>query len=267
MGSTRDMELEGRTVLVTGASRGIGLAIASLLAQEPVRLLVGVRSRERYEEPGGGKERRAVEVRPLVLDLSSRESIERAWAEQSEELGRVDVLVNNAGEFAGGRLERIELDQLYAAVQANLTGLMHLTQRMLPGMLERGEGKIVNQASIMGYAHFPGTSVYAATKAGVSAFTECLRRELESTGVTTLELITGGYDTDMLREAGEILSEHADPSDWEWQDPGDWAEKIVDAIKSDKDRLEPGGKSQFARLGAKAPTGLMDAVTKRAFDR
>lgn len=142
-------------------------------------------------------------MRPLEIDLSSRESIERAWSEHGEELGRVDVLVNNAGEFAGGRLERIELDQLYTTVQANLTGLMHLTQRVLPGMLERGEGKIVNQASIMGYAQFPGTSVYAATKAGVTAFTECLRR----------------------------------------------------------------GKSQFARLAAKGPTGLMDAVTKRAFDR
>ncbi len=261
------MELEGRTCLVTGANRGIGHAIASRLAQEPVRLLVGVRSHERYEAPAAGDELRATEVVPVEIDLSSRESIERAWTEHRDELERVDVLVNNAGEFAGGRLERIALDQLYATVQVNLAGLMHLTHRLLPAMLQRGEGKIVNQASIMGYAHFPGTSVYAATKAGVSAFSECLRREVEGTGVTTLELITGGYDTDMLRQAGDLLSENTDPSSWEWQDPGDWADKIVDAIESDKDRLEPGGKSELARLAAAGPPGILDAITKRAFER
>jgi short-subunit dehydrogenase len=133
-------------------------------------------------------------------------------------------------------------------------------------MIERGEGKVVNQSSIVGYAHFPGTTVYAATKAGVAALTAALRRELQDTGVTTLELITGGTDTEMLEQAADQLSDHTDPSNWEFRDPDEWADKIVAAIKDDTDRLEPLGKSRLARLAGMAPTAVMDQVAKRAWD-
>jgi uncharacterized protein len=261
------MELDGRTCLVTGANRGIGHAIASRLAEERVRLLVGVRELDRYEalEPRGPL--RAELVKPVRIDLSSRESLEDSVAELGDELGRIDLLVNNAGEFTGGLLAETDLDEIYATVQANLTGWLHLTRRVLPQMLARGEGKIVNQSSIVAYAHFPGTTVYGATKAGVSAMTHSLRRELEDSGVTTLELITGGYDTGMLHSAAEQLERHTDPSRWEFRDPADWAEKVVEAIKSDKERLEPGGKSQLARYAAKAPAAVMDAIAGRGFDR
>ncbi len=234
---------------------------------EPVRLLAGVRELDRHEPLDLGGEQQAPEVTPVRIDLSSHESIERSLDELGEELARIDVLVNNAGEFVGGPLDRVDVNSVYTTAQANLIGLMHLTRRVLPHMLERGEGKIVNQSSISGYAPFPGTAVYAATKAGVSAFTQALRRELEETGVTTLELITGGYDTDMLDRAAKELSDHTDPSSWEYRDPGDWADEIIDAIKSDRDRLEPGGKSELARLAAVGPPGILDALTKRAFER
>jgi short-subunit dehydrogenase len=201
------------------------------------------------------------------VDLSSREAVEASAAGLGDELDRIDVLINNAGEFTGGTLDRTDADDIYATVQANLAGLLHLTSLVLPGMLARGRGKIVNQASIVAYAHFPGTSVYAATKAGVAAATAALRRELDGTGVTTLELITGGYDTDMLHAAAEQLDEHADPSSWDFQDPDEYADAIVAAIAGDKDRLEPKGRSRFARLAALAPPALLDAASKRAFDR
>jgi len=261
------MDLDGRTCLVTGANCGLGHAIASRLAEEPVRLLVGVRELDRYRPLEPRAALRAEVVKPVRIDLSSRTSIEDSVADLGEELGRVDVLVNNAGEFTGGLLADADVDAIYSTVQANLTGWLHLTRMVLPQMLARGAGKIVNQSSIVGYAHFPGTTVYGATKAGVSAMTHALRRELHDSGVTTLELITGGYDTEMLHSAAEQLEPHTDPSKWEFRDPADWADKIVKAIKSDKERLEPGGKSQLARFAAKVPDAVMDVVTNRGFDR
>ena len=256
------MELEGRTILLTGSNRGIGHALLSRLAVERVRLLAGVRELDRYTPPEV-EGSLAADIEPVRVDLSSRESIEESCA-GIDELDAIDVLINNAGEFAGGTVEQVEVDAIYATIQANLTGLIHLTRLVLPGMLERDSGKIVNQASIISHLDFPGTGVYAATKAGVATFTHCLSRELEETNVTTLEVITGGYDTDMLHKAAEQLEPHTDPSSWEWQDPADWADEIVEAIVSDEEQLKPSGKS---RLGMLVPDGVLDALAKRSFHR
>ena len=257
------MELDGRTILLTGSNRGIGHALLSRLAREPVRLLAGVRELGRYAEPDTQGEPVAAEIVPVRVDLSTRASIDES-CDELDHLGATDVLINNAGAFAGGTVDTLDVDAIYETIQLNLAGLIHLTRRVLPGMLARDSGKVVNQASIISHLDFPGTGVYAATKAGVASFTRSLRRELEQTNVSTLEVITGGYDTDMLREAAEELEPHTDPSTWEWQDPGDWAEQIVDAICSDEERLKPAGKS---RLGMLVPDGVLDSLAKRAFDR
>jgi short-subunit dehydrogenase len=260
------VDIQGCTFLLTGSNRGIGHAIASRLAREPVRLLAGVRELDRYRPPEPHGRLRA-KVQPVRVDLSSRAAIEASCDELGDELGRIDVLINNAGAFAGGTLDQVEVDAIYETVQVNLAGLIHLTRRVLPGMLERRHGKVVNQASVISHLEFPGTSVYAATKAGVATFTHSLRRELHGTGVTTLELITGGFDTEMLRGAARTLAPYTDSSGWEWRDPAEWADRVVDAIRADKVRLEPGGKSQFGRLAAKAPRQVLDLFARRGFDR
>src|SRR5947209_8475048 len=145
-------------------------------------LLCGMRDVERFEAldvPAGG----AREVRPVRMDLSSRESIEDCVRELGEEAGRIDVLVNNAGQLAGGLLEEQDMDQVYAMFQVNLVAVAHLSARVIPGMVARRRGLIVNNASISAYVAFPAASTYAATKAGVAAFSESLRRELEPAGV------------------------------------------------------------------------------------
>jgi NAD(P)-dependent dehydrogenase (short-subunit alcohol dehydrogenase family) len=131
--------------------------------------------------PGGARE-----VRNLTVDLSTRESIEEA----AGSLPPLDLLVNNAGLMTGGLLEEQDTDDIYAMFQVNLVGLVHLTKLVLPGMVERGRGTIVNNASISGYAWFPATTTYAAAKTGVVAFSESLRRELRGTGVQVLHLVT-----------------------------------------------------------------------------
>jgi len=261
------MDLTGRTVLVTGSNRGIGRAVAEAVAAKPVGLLLcGARSPGEYPvlaRPAGG----AREIRPVALDLSSQESIERSIADLGDDARQIDVLVNNAGLMTGGLLEEQETDEIYAAVQVNLTAVMHLTKLLLPGMLKRGSGKVVNNASISGYAYFPAATTYAATKAGVVAFTESLRRELKGTGVTTLHLVTPGVETDMLDETDTVYGRHVDTSGWDRQAPAEWAAKIVDAIERDKTILGPGGKTAIAKLASRGPGFLVDAISSSIFSR
>ena len=261
------MDLSGRTALVTGSNRGIGRALSEALAREPLGLLLcGMRHPDRFEpiSTGAGGARK---VRAVRIDLGSREAIDRSCAELGEDLGRIDLLVNNAGLVTGGLLEEQDLDEIYAMLQANLVGLVHLTKAILPGMLERRSGKVVNNASISGYAYFPAATTYAASKAGVVAFTESLRRELKDTGVTTLHLVTGGVDTDMLDATEETYGRYLDTSDWDKVGAGEWAEKVVAAIRDDRTVLGPGGKTAIAKLASRGPGFLLDRVSDRMFSR
>jgi short-subunit dehydrogenase len=261
------LNLAGATALVTGANRGIGLALARRLAQEPLaRLLVGVRSLERYVEvsaPAGG----AREIRPVRMDLSGREAIEASCAELGDDLSEVDLLVNNAGLMTGGLLEEQDIEQVYAMFQVNLAGVAHLTARVLPGMLSRRRGKVVTNASISGYAFFPAATTYAASKAGVVAFTESLRRELKGTGVSTLHLITPGVDTGMLEDTEQVYGRYMDTSGWERQSPEEWTGKILTAIRADQRKLEPGGRIGWAVRASKGPAQVVDLLSNRLFSR
>ena len=257
------MDLVGATALVSGANRGIGRALAEALAVHPLRLvLAGVRDPERFAPIRG-----AAEVRPVALDLSSRESLDASCAELGDELGRIDLLVNNAGLMTGGLLEEQDMADVYAMFQVNLVAVAHLTHNVLPGMLARGGGKIVNNTSISGYAHFPGASTYAAAKTGAVALSESLRRELKGTGVSVLHLITPGVKTDMLAATEEVYGRHIDTSDWDRVEPADWAAKVLRAIDQDARVVHPGGKSGLAVLASRGPAVLLDRISDRMFSR
>jgi short-subunit dehydrogenase len=257
------MELNGLTALVTGSNRGIGRAIAGELATRRLDLLLyGVRSPDQFEPPSpppGG----AREVRVVGLELSSRDSI----AAGAAALPPVDVLVNNAGLMTGGLLEEQDVDDIYAMFQVNLVALVHLTRLLLPAMLERRRGMIVNNASISGYAWFPSATTYAAAKTGVVAFSESLRRELKGTGVGVLHLVTPGVDTDMLDATREVYGRHMDAAAWDDQPPEEWAAKAVRAIERDDHVLGPGGRLALAKLASRGPAALLDLVSSRAFSR
>ena len=254
------MDLSGRTALVTGANRGIGRAITEALAAEPLaRVLAGVRDPGAFEPVSGAR----AEVVPVRMDLSSRELVDACC----DALPPVDLLVNNAGLMTGGLLEEQDMDEVYAMFQVNLVAVAHLSHRVLPGMLERDHGKVVNNASISGYAFFPAASTYAASKAGVVALTESLRRELRGTGVSALHVVTPGVDTDMLDATEDVYGRYMDTSGWEKVPPGEWSAKVVKAIESDDDVLGPGGKTAFAKLASRGPGFVMDAISARMFSR
>jgi short-subunit dehydrogenase len=257
------MNLNGLTALVTGSNRGIGRAIAAELATRRLDLLLyGVRNPDGFEPPApppGG----AREVRAVALDLSTRESIDDGAAA----LPHVDLLVNNAGLMTGGLLEEQDVDEIYAMFQVNLAAVVQLTKLLLPAMLERGRGKIVNNASISGYAWFPAASTYAAAKTGVVAFSESLRRELRGTGVDVLHLVTPGVDTDMLDATRQVYGRHMEAAAWDDQSPEEWAAKVVRAIERDDHVLGPGGRLALAKLASRGPAALLDVISSRSFSR
>lgn len=259
------MDLSASTCLITGANRGIGDAVARELAKRPrTRILVGMRRPDDYTPfaaPPGGAE----QVTPVRVDLSSRAAIEQSWAALAHE--PIDVLVNNAGLVTGGLIEEQELDDVYAMFQVNLVGLVHLTRAAVPGMVARGRGAIVNNASISGYAAFPAASTYSAAKTGVVAFSESLRRELRGTGVHVLHLVTPGVRTDMLETTEQTYARHMDTSGWPSVSAEEWARRTVRAIESDAGVLRPGGRLELARLASRGPAALLDALSARMFTR
>jgi short-subunit dehydrogenase len=260
------VDLHGTTALVTGANRGIGRAIAEELARQPLRLLLAG-AREPGEmapiapPPGGAREVRAVRI-----DLASRASIEDSL-DGLAEAGDLDLLVNNAGRLTGGLLEEQELDDIYAMFQVNLVAVTHLTRAVLPGMVRRGRGVVVNNASISGYAHAPGATTYAAAKAGVVAFSEALRRELRGTGVGVLHLVTPGVETRMGDATLRTFDRHIDTGGWDLVPAEEWAAKVVQAIRDDDSVLGPGGRLALAKLASRGPAALLDAVFARSFSR
>jgi|SRR4051812_32853765 short-subunit dehydrogenase len=245
------MQLAGTTALVTGANRGIGRAITEALARKGATVLAGVRDPAGFEP--------FENTRAVALDLSSRATIDAGVDALPT---RPDLLVNNAGRLTGGVLEEQDLDEVYAMFQVNLVAVAHLTARLLPHMVEQRRGKVVNNASISGYAYFPAASTYAAAKAGVVALSESLRRELRGTGVGVLQLVTPGVRTEML-DATEALYDRP----LESVEPAEWANRVVSAIEDDDSILGPGGMTALAKLASRGPAFLLDAASARMFSR
>jgi len=202
-----------------------------------------------------------------LLGRLAKDLVERHGRVLAERLGGVDVLVNNAGQFVGGLLEEQDTDAIYSMLQVNLVAVMHLTQRVLPGMLARRRGLIVNNTSIVGYAHMPAVTTYAASKAGVVGFSEALRGELRGTGVDVMHVVTPGVKTDMLEKTDEQYGRYADTSSWDRIEPREWAGKIVGAMESGDHILGPGGKTALAKLASRGPAPVLDAIAARMFSR
>jgi short-subunit dehydrogenase len=254
------MELTGKTAIVTGANGGLGEAFVKALTKEGAKVYAGVRNPDKYKAP-------SKKVTPIAIDLSSPASINASIDANPEAFSNADVLINNAGALAVGLLEELETEDIYNALQVNLAGLIHLTKAVLPGMIERDSGYIVNNASFSGYVYMPMATVYAASKAGVVAFSESLRRELDPTGIKVMHLITPGVDTGMLDATEGKYGDHFDTSGWDKIKPDEWAEKMIEAIKKDASVVQPSGKTRLAILASRGPGGLLDSAASRMFRR
>ena len=188
------MSLTGLTAVVTGASRGIGAAVAGALAAEGVRVVMIARGREALAKVAS----RLGGAHVIVADLADRAQAQRAAAEAVEGLGASpDILVNNAGIFAITTLESMEPDDFSAMVESNLVAPFVLLRRLLPGMRARGRGHIVTIGSIADRTIFAGNGAYAATKFGARAMHQVLREETRGSGVRATLVSPAQTDTDI----------------------------------------------------------------------
>lgn len=258
------MEIKNKKVLITGANRGIGLALAEMFAESGAHLILVNRSEDK-ELPTLLQKKGAASVQVILVDLSSRNAIDEFLRKNSSL--EPDILVNNSGQLTGGLLEEQSLDEIYSLIQVNVTALIHLTQAFLPGMLKRGSGKIINNSSVSGVMHFPCATVYAASKAAVLAFTESLQAELQGTGVSTLLMITPGINTRMFNEIPDKYGKNLEMNLGKGIPPKKYAQMIKECILNDSKEFRPSGFEGVGLFLAQHTPGLFQKIVNTRFKR
>jgi short-subunit dehydrogenase len=190
------------TVLVTGASTGIGLELARVFAEHGYDLIVVARRETKLEELAAAfRNEHRVRVHVLPMDLLLLDASEKLIQQLADKELRVDVLVNNAGLMDMGAFAEIGVLQHERLLQLNVVVLASLTRRLLPGMIARGRGRILNVASTSSFQPVPSMALYAASKAFVLSLSESLSEELKGTGVTVTALCAGITKTEMYDRA------------------------------------------------------------------
>jgi 3-hydroxy acid dehydrogenase/malonic semialdehyde reductase len=193
-----------KTVFVTGASAGFGASIARRFAADGDRVVVSARRSDRIDELA---KEFGDTVLPVTFDVRDRSAVAEAVAGLPAEFAEIDVLVNNAGLALGlGPAPEADLDQWDQMIDTNCKGLTYCTRAILPGMVARGRGHVINLGSIAGTYPYPGGNVYGATKAFVHQFSLNLRSDLHGTGVRVTSVepgLSGGTEFSVVRFGGD----------------------------------------------------------------
>jgi short-subunit dehydrogenase len=246
------MQISGSTVLLTGATGGIGLAIASALASRGANLIVTGRRRDVLDplvaEHGG---------RALVVDLAVRADVDRLL----QEAGDVDILVANAALPGSGELESFTVDEIDRALDVNLRAPIMLAHGLAPAMVVKGRGHLLFTSSLLGKSSSPGMAIYSATKFGLRGFASALRADLRESGVGVSGVFPG-----IIREAGMFAEANVDlPAGVGTSSPEEVARGVVSAIERNRGEVDvaPVASRVLAGVGGLAPelsAGLMRRI-------
>lgn len=205
---TEEMLMLDRTVLITGANRGIGLAIAVRLAQEGAVVYAGYRTKEAFGEIAEKEPELSKRIVPIQLDVCDKQSILNCIKKIKSEKGKLDVLVNNAGITRINRLEMLNDEAIDLIYQTNVYGTIHVTQAALRLMKKSEYASIVNLSSVLYKNGDIGQTAYASSKAAVSTMTKVWARELASSGIRVNAVAPGSTDTEMFNIVeGELRQE------------------------------------------------------------
>ncbi len=225
------MEIQHKIAVITGASSGIGRALAAELAKRGATVVLSARSKEKLEEaaseiPGAF---------PIVADMTKPEDIEALIRQAKEKFGRIDILVNNAGQGMLASVEKTNMEEYEKIVQLNVFGVLRAMQEAIPVMREQGKGLIMNISSLVSKNYFPGLGAYASTKYALNALSLTARTELAPDGIvvsvfhprmTATDFGANAYrdeDSPALERAGMVIDTAEQV-----------AEKVADLIESEE---------------------------------
>ncbi len=256
-------DLRGRTAILTGASKGIGVYVARALAKEGTNLVLAARSVSALEAVREEVERLGVRAVAVPTDVGDRSALESLVERSRSEFGAIDILVNNAGIELTLAYHKLTPEEIEEMVRVNLIAPMHLTWLVLPGMLERGQGHIVNMSSLAGKTGPAYGEPYGATKAGLIGFTQSLRATYRDSRVSASVVCPGFVEEGMYAKTKEEFGVEA-PRRAGVSKPEAVARGVIRAIKKDLPEVivNPGATRLLLTMAAMSP-GLGEWILER----
>ena len=192
--------VDGQVILITGASSGIGAATSRLFASHGYRVVMAARRMERLQKIEQDIKKAGGQAISVETDLNHLDQINALVEKTIKTYGQVDILFNNAGFGRAKWLEDMDPQaDIDLQIQVNLTGLIQMTRAVLPSMIEKKSGHIINMASMASFVATPTYSIYAATKYGVRGFSNALRREVGIWGIKVSAIFPGGVKTEFAK--------------------------------------------------------------------
>lgn len=241
----------GQSIVVTGASTGIGQALASQLAEEGAHVFAAARNMQKLtvlQEASSGR------ITPIQTDIRDATQVHRLFGRVDEAGNGVDIVVNNAAHGHNNRIDQMDLEEINSVVSTNLLGAMYVTREALRRMLHQGKGHIAFVSSLAGRMAFPNLSVYSATKFGIEGLAEAMREELKGTSVITTVVRPGVTDTSFFAAAN--MQDFARSMEGKMQPADAVAQQIVEAIAAKREDATIGPDKYFMPFLKHLPTRI-----------
>ncbi|SGV31100.1 Short-chain alcohol dehydrogenase [Staphylococcus aureus] len=216
--------LTDKVAVVTGAGSGIGEAIATLLHEEGVKVILAGRNKDKLQNVANQLAQDSVKVVPI--DVTKKEEVDELIKIAQQTFGGLDIVINSAGQMLSSKITDYQVDEWDSMIDVNIKGTLYTAQAALPTMLEQSSGHLINIASISGFEVTKSSTIYSATKAAVHTITQGLEKELAKTGVKVTSISPGMVDT--------AITAAYNPTDRKKLEPQDIAEAVLYALTQPK---------------------------------
>ncbi|HDF6332805.1 TPA: SDR family oxidoreductase [Staphylococcus aureus] len=216
--------LTDKIAVVTGAGSGIGEAIATLLHEEGVKVILAGRNKDKLQNVANQLVQDSVKVVPT--DVTKKEEVDELIKIAQQTFGGLDIVINSAGQMLSSKITDYQVDEWDSMIDVNIKGTLYTAQAALPTMLEQSSGHLINIASISGFEVTKSSTIYSATKAAVHTITQGLEKELAKTGVKVTSISPGMVDT--------AITAAYNPTDRKKLEPQDIAEAVLYALTQPK---------------------------------